>query len=84
MLCNYHENEVENPYDCETENQTDETCDNLAFLESGYETANPRSHGDDCQDNANDIAETKIVAFFLCHNNPHKKYNIGYTLHKVY
>ena len=84
VLWNYHKNKVKNPYDRETEDQTDETCDNLAFLESGYETANPRRYGNDCQNNAYDVTKTKIVTFFLCHNSPHKNYNIGDTLHKVY
>ena len=84
VLWNYHKDKVKNPYNRETEDQTDKTCDNLAFLKSGYETANPRGRWKNCQNNADNVSPTEIVTFFLCHNKPHKKYSIGYTLHKVY
>ncbi len=66
MLAGNHKDEVNNPKD---ETKSDKTKDcryNFAFLESGDSAANPRSEGNDCQNQANDIAETKVIAL-TCH-----------------
>ena len=61
-----HPNDVKNPNNSKSENQTDKTSNNLAFHKASYETANPRSYRDDSQNQTNDPAQSKIV-IFTCH-----------------
>ena len=59
-----HEDQVENPNDRKTENQTDKTCNDLSFRKSRNKAADPGSDRNDRQDNAYEIAKTEIVALF--------------------
>ena len=55
VLADYHEDEVENPDDVPAENQTDKTCNYFALHKPGYETAYPRSYGDNSKNYADEI-----------------------------
>lgn len=62
-----HENEVQNPNDSETTDQSDDCSNNLAFLETCDNATDPCRYGDDCQNQADNITQTKVITFF-CHN----------------
>lgn len=66
MFADNHENEVENPNNVESKDETDKSCNNFTLFESCDKSANPRCHRNDCQDNAYDVTKSEIVAFF-CH-----------------
>lgn len=66
MLAENHTEEVKHPNKPTAEN-TDNAGYNFAFRKSRNHTANPCRYGDDCKDQANDVAQTEIIAFFCCH-----------------
>ena len=67
MLAYDHQNEVANPNNVESEDKTDQTCNDLAFAKSGDSAENPACYGNDCENQAYNPAKTKIVTF-SCHN----------------
>ena len=65
MLLQNHKDDVENPDNVPSEYKTDDTCYDFAFRKSCKPSENPRSYGDNSQDNADYIAKTKIIALFF-------------------
>ena len=63
-----HENQIEDPDNIPAEDQSNNSCNDLSFRKARNETADPGSDGDNCQNHADNITQTKIVAFF-CHNS---------------
>ena len=61
MLAYDHEDQVDNPNDGKTENETDKTCNYLALGESRYPAAYPRGNGDDSKDNAYDVRKSEVI-----------------------
>ena len=50
-----HEDQVDDPDDVPTENNADESCDDLSFQKTGHESANEGSDGYDREDNAQEV-----------------------------
>ena len=81
MLANDHQNEVANPNNVESEDKTDQTCNDFAFAKSGDSTANPTCNGDDCENQTYNPAKTEIVSTSFCHNkSPPKKFLAVYII----
>ena len=81
MLANDHEDDVANPNDVESEDKTDQTSNDFAFAKSGDSTADPAGYGDDCENQANDPAKTKVISTSFCHNkSPPKNFLAAYII----
>lgn len=61
MFAYNHQNKVDEPNDVETEDKSDQACNNLAFSESCYCTKNPSCDRNDCKNKTYHIAQTKII-----------------------
>lgn len=60
-LLHNHEDEVENPQYPSTQENTDDTCNNLTFGESGDHAKNPSGKRDDCQDYTYYVRKTEVI-----------------------
>ena len=72
-----HEDDVENPDDVPAQENTQKRANPMAFLETGDESQDPRSDGNDAEDQTNDPAQPKIIlTCFTCHVliPPHKAF----------
>ncbi len=65
MLADDHEDEVEDPDNGESEDQTNDARNDFSLGETRNEAAYPRSYGDNCEDYADNVRESEIIAF--CH-----------------
>ncbi len=65
MLADKHHDEVDDPKNESQTDQTNDTCKDFAVHEAGDRAADPRSEGDDCENHADNIGKTEVIAF--CH-----------------
>ena len=68
LLVEDHANEVRNPNDIPSEDETEDPCDDLPFLDARHNAANPSGNRDDSQNQANKPAEPKVIRF-PCHDD---------------
>lgn len=67
FTCN-HQDEVDNPKDKSKTNQTKNSGKNFTFHKSCNCSANPRSEGNDCQNDAYNVTKSKVITFSFCHS----------------
>ena len=61
-----HKNDVADPNNVESEENSDDCSNNLTILNSCDDSANPRSDWDDCKNKTYDPRQSKVIRFF-CH-----------------
>ena len=66
MLADNHKDKVNNPENETKSDKTNDSRNNLAFGKSGNCAANPGSEGDNCQNQAYNVAKAKVIAL-VCH-----------------
>ena len=66
VFANNHEDEVDQPYNPETKENTEDARNDLTVRKTRDDAANPRSNGDNSKNYAYDIRKTKVIATF-CH-----------------
>ena len=65
-----HEEDIEDPDDVPSEDQTNQSADPMPFAETSNESEYPRSDGDDAEDQTDNPIQAKIIfADAFCHNN---------------
>ncbi len=62
MFADDHEDEVDQPYDPETEEQTEYSRYDLTVGNTRNNAADPRRNGDYSEDNAYDVRKTEVIA----------------------
>ena len=62
VLAENHKYKIQQPYDRETENQTENARYDLLVSKSRHKAEYPRCYGYDCQNNAYNIRQSKIIA----------------------
>ena len=67
VLAEYHADDVENPDDVPSEHDTQNASHDLAVHKSGYESAHPTGHGNYCKNYADNVSQSEIIAFTVCH-----------------
>ena len=67
VLANNHEDEVDQPYNPRTEENTDDSRYDLAVLYTRNDTADPCRDRYDCENYAYNVRKTKVIA--LCHSS---------------
>lgn len=65
-LVDNHENDIADPNDVESEENSDDCSNNFSILNSCDDSANPRSWWDNCKNKTYDPRQSKVIRFF-CH-----------------
>ena len=63
MVGQDHADDVEDPDDVPSEEDTEEGADPMSFFKTSDETEDPRSDGDDAEDQADEPRPTEIIPF---------------------